>query len=196
MGKPEKKTPSPIKPTRASTTTGIRKSYAPKPPRTTLAQRRLETHNSPLAQKLSQMRLTIAPIIHVTTALPAPDYPRTLHLFLLTEPQLDALATYYSQTSPVSHLTHAYPATMNWSHPFLDASDELPGDCKLDKLERLKVKMRMFARFIGMRGAETPGWEYERQIEILGNKVRWEVRREEEEEERRGKVFAGARELK
>lgn len=75
-------------------------------------------------------------------------------------------------------------------------SDELPEDCKLDKLERLKIKMRMFARFVGMRGAETPGWEYERQIEILGNKVRWEVRREEEEEERRGKVFEGPRRLK
>lgn len=47
---------------------------------------------------------------------------------------------------------------------------------------------------MGMRGAETPRWEYERQIEILVNKVRWEVRREEEE--RRGKVFGEPRGLK
>ncbi|EMD66920.1 hypothetical protein COCSADRAFT_282845 [Bipolaris sorokiniana ND90Pr] len=193
MAKPEKKTNPPNQPTQANKTNGITKSY-----HQTLAQRRLRLRNNPgLSQKLTQMRLTIAPIVHVSTSLAAPDFPTTLlSLFLLTEPQLDALAHYYSQTLPSCHLTHAYPGTMNWSQPFLDMSDELPEDCKLDKLERLKIKMRMFARFVGMRGAETPGWEYERQIEILGNKVRWEVRREEEEEERRGKVFEGPRRLK
>ncbi|XP_014556369.1 hypothetical protein COCVIDRAFT_62737, partial [Bipolaris victoriae FI3] len=167
---------------------GISKLYRQNPTQT-LAQRRLQTRlerrvklgNPRLANKISQMRLSIAPIVHATSYDAAPSFPRTLlHLFLLTEPQLDTLATFYSQIPPLTHLTSAYPSTMNWSHPFLDTSDELPDDCKLSKLERVKVKMRMFARFVGMRGAETPRWEYERQIEILGNKVRWEVRREEE----------------
>ena len=137
------------------------------------------------------MRLTIAPIVHVETGLPAPDYPATmLSLFLLTEAQLDALAAYYSQ-SHTSHLTLQYPCTIDWQQPFLDTSEALAEDCKLDDLERLKVKMRMFARFIGMRGAETPGWEYERQIEILGNKVRRSVREEAEEEAGLRKFWTG-----
>ncbi|KAJ5026368.1 hypothetical protein J3E72DRAFT_192143 [Bipolaris maydis] len=202
MSKQEKKTKAPNQPRRASTKNGITKSYYHQP----LGLHRLKTRNKSnnnnnpsLSQKLAQMRLTIFPIVHASTALPAPDFPPTLlSLFLLTERQLDALAAYYSQTAGACHLRHAYPATMNWSHPFLDTSEELPGDCKLDALERLKVKMRMFARFVGMRGADTPRWEYERQIEILGNRVRWEVRRGEEEEEgkRRGKVFGGPRRLR
>jgi hypothetical protein len=39
----------------------------------------------------------------------------------------------------------------------------------------------MFARFIGMRGTEMPEWECERQIEILGKRIGWEVKTEEEE---------------
>ncbi|KAA8616682.1 hypothetical protein PtrSN002B_006608 [Pyrenophora tritici-repentis] len=151
----------------------------------------LSTRNPALAQKISQMRLTIAPIVHVETGLPAPDYPRNmLSLFLLTEPQLDALAAYYSQ-SHISALTYQYPATMNWQQPFLEKGENLAEDCKLDDLERLKVKMRMFARFIGMRGAETPEWEYERQIEILGNKVKRSVRGEEEHGVALKKFFGG-----
>lgn len=78
---------------------------------------------------------------------------------------------------------------MNWAHPFLDRCEGLPDDCRLDDVEGLRVKMRMFARFIGMRGAETPTWEYERQMEILGNKIRWSVREEEERAER--KAYSG-----
>lgn len=74
---------------------------------------------------------------------------------------------------------------MNWSHPFLDTDKTLPASCRLGDLERLKVKMRMFARFIGLRGADTPVWEYERQVQILGEKVKWRVRMEEGEEQRR-----------
>lgn len=80
---------------------------------------------------------------------------------------------------------------MNWTHPFLNADKTLPAECRLDDLERLKVKMRMFARFIGLRGAETPVWEYERQVHILGEKARWSVRMEEGEEQRR-KAFERA----
>ncbi|KAF2468247.1 uncharacterized protein BDR25DRAFT_335621 [Lindgomyces ingoldianus] len=126
--------------------------------------------NPELAVKISQMRLTIAPIVHVLTGQPHPEFPSTmLGLFLLTEDQLDAMARYYSQLAPDAH-TFSYPQYMDWSKPFL--SKPKPGDtedesCRLSDYERLKIKMRMFARFIGMRGAETPQWEYERQIELL-----------------------------
>jgi hypothetical protein len=140
---------------------------------------RLSGRNPALVHKISEMRLTIAPIVHVETGKPAPDFPSTmLHLFLLTEAQLDALASYYSQTH-TTDLTHQYPQTMNWQQPFLDTSETLPENCKLAELERLKIKMRMFARFIGMRGADTPRWEYDRQIEILRNKIQRNVSEEE-----------------
>ena len=136
--------------------------------------------NPELVEKISQMRLTIAPIVHVETGLPPPDFPETmLSLFLLTEPQLDAMARYYNQSSPTA-LTFAYPAVMEWNKAFLSDDPSLPEECRLSGLERLKIKMRMFARFIGMRGTEMPEWECERQMEILGNRVGWEVRRDEE----------------
>ncbi|KAL6712059.1 hypothetical protein ACN47E_003102 [Coniothyrium glycines] len=163
---------------RMSTHRGISKADKP---RSRLIERRLPLHvrNPALAKKVSEMHLTIAPILHIKTGLPAPDYPNTmLSLFLLTESQLDALAHYYSQTSP-SQNTHQYPQTMNWSQPFLDRDPSLPANCRLSDLERLKIKMRMFARFIGMRGAETPVWEYERQVEILEHKIARSVREEE-----------------
>ncbi|KAF1836695.1 hypothetical protein BDW02DRAFT_596195 [Decorospora gaudefroyi] len=149
----------------------------------------LSERNPALAEKISQMRLTIAPIVHVETGKPASEFPCTmLDLFCLTESQLDALATYYSQTC-ISELTHQYPQTMNWEQPFLNTDDTLPKNCQLDDLERLKVKMRMFARFIGMRGADTPTWEYERQVEILRNKIQFMVQQEEDKALR--KVYWG-----
>jgi hypothetical protein len=151
----------------------------------------LSIRNPELALKISQMRLTIAPIIHVVTGQPAPDYPSTmLQLFTLTEAQLDALADYYSQSHTPTQLTYQYPQTMDWNKPFLQHSPDLPEDCNLSEIERLKVKMRMFARFIGMRGADTPRWEYERQVEILGNKI-GRVVREEDEETLRNKMYRG-----
>ncbi|KAF9699549.1 hypothetical protein EKO04_002234 [Ascochyta lentis] len=154
-------------------------------------RRSLSERNPELATKIAQMRLTIAPIVHVVTGQPAPDFPRTmLCLFTLTEAQLDALAQYYSQSHTPTELTYRYPQTMEWSKPFLATDATLPEDCKLSEMERLKIKMRMFARFIGMRGADTPRWEYERQVEILGNKIA-RVVREEEEESIRNKAYRG-----
>ncbi|KAF1944148.1 hypothetical protein EJ02DRAFT_341634 [Clathrospora elynae] len=141
----------------------------------------LSDRNPQLALKITQMRLTIAPIVHVETGRPALEFPQTmLNLFLLTEAQLDALATFYSQAGTPTVLTHQYPQTMNWQQPFLNHEPTLPENCRLDELERLKIKMRMFARFIGMRGADTPGWEYERQLEILRNKIERSIQEEEE----------------
>ncbi|KAF2831458.1 hypothetical protein CC86DRAFT_391038 [Ophiobolus disseminans] len=148
----------------------------------------LAKRNPALALKVDQMRLTIAPIVHVETGLPAADFPETmLNLFLLTEEQLDQFAHYYSQSMPCS-LTHQYPQTMDWSKPFLCHDASLPANCKLDDLERIKIKMRMFARFIGMKGTETPKWEYERQVEILRNKIAKSI---EEEEMCLRKVYMG-----
>ncbi|KAF2132647.1 hypothetical protein P153DRAFT_283013 [Dothidotthia symphoricarpi CBS 119687] len=158
-----------------SLTAGISKpNKRPRTPRRPLSQR-----NPALALKVSQMRLAIAPIVHVLSGQPAPDFPPSmLHLFLLTEPQLDRLARFYSQAE-LSELTHQYPQTMDWDRPFLSTDPALPENCRLADLERLKIKMRMFARFIGMRGADTPTWEYERQVEILGNMIGRSVRDEE-----------------
>ena len=75
---------------------------------------------------------------------------------------------------------------MDWAQPFLDHDAALPENCQLGELERLKVKMRMFARFIGMRGADTPRWEYERQVEILRNKIERSVVQEENEKKKFG----------
>jgi hypothetical protein len=150
----------------------------------------LSCRNPEFLDKISQMRLIIAPIVHVQNGLPGPNFPPTmLNLFLLTEAQLDHLAHYYSQTTPDA-FTHQYPQTMDWSKPFLEKDSTLPENCKLSELERVKIKMRMFARFIGMRGAETPKWEYERQVEILSNKIARSVEEEDEERSLR-KVYLG-----
>jgi hypothetical protein len=138
------------------------------------------TRNPALAQKISQMRLKIAPIVHVQSGIPPPQFPSTiLELFLLTEDQLDAMARYYSQSTP-SALTHCYPQTMDWNKSLLTKGKSIPEECKLSDYERLKVKMRMFARFIGMRGAETPSWEFERQVEILKAKIDQSIEEEDE----------------
>jgi hypothetical protein len=154
----------------------------------------LAKRNLALADKIQQMRLTIAPIVHVDTGIAPPQFPPTmLHLFLLTESQLDSMAEYYSQTAldptPTS-LTFAYPQTMNWNKSFLSREPALPENCKLSDLERLRVKMRMFAGFLGMRGAETPRWEIERQVEILRAKIELSVR-EEDQKRAKGKMFGG-----
>jgi hypothetical protein len=175
---------------RMSDTSGISKANRPM---STIIQRRrakmsLSSRNPELAEKISQMRLTIAPIVHIESGLPDPEFPPTmLSLFLLTEDQLDALAHFYSQSTPDA-LTHQYPQTMDWSKPFLEKDSTLPENCRLNELERVKVKMRMFARFIGMKGAETPKWEYERQVEILSNKI---ARSVEEEERSLRKAWLG-----
>jgi hypothetical protein len=149
------------------------------------------TRNPALAQKISQMRLNIAPIVHVESGIPPPQFPSTmLELFLLTEDQLDAMARYYSQSTP-SALTHCYPQTMDWNKPFLTKSESIPEECRLSDYERLKVKMRMFAKFIGMRGAETPNWEFERQVEILKANIDRSIEEEERQLMGRRKFYGG-----
>jgi hypothetical protein len=112
-----------------------------------------------------------------------------LELFLLTEDQLDAMARYYSQSTP-SALTHCYPQTMDWDNPFLAKDESIPAACRLSDHERLKVKMRMFAKFIGLR-AEIPSWEHERQVEILKANVHRSIEEEEERQLVARKKFYG-----
>jgi hypothetical protein len=137
--------------------------------------------NPELSEKISQMRLTLAPLVHTETCQPPPDFPTTLlQLFLLTEEQLDIMARFYSQSTP-SALTTSYPSTMNWNKEFLakpTTYTNVPDDCRLTNIERHMIKMRMFAKFIGMRGAETPTWEYERQIEILEAQIKRSIEEE------------------
>ncbi|ORY09454.1 hypothetical protein BCR34DRAFT_487227 [Clohesyomyces aquaticus] len=148
--------------------------------------------NPKLAAKIAQMRLTIAPIVHVLSGQSPPEFPSTmLELFLLTEDQLDAMAHYYSQVTP-DGFTFNYPQTMDWNRPLLGKPE--PGEigderCRLSDYERLRIKMRMFARFIGMRGADTPQWEYERHIEILKARINKSV--EEEERLQTRKMYGG-----
>ena len=149
------------------------------------------TRNPALAQKISQMRLNIAPIVHAESGIPPPQFPSTmLELFLLTEDQLDAMARYYSQSTPGA-LTHCYPQTMDWNKPFLAKGESIPEECRLSDYERLKVKMRMFAKFIGMRGAETPSWELERQVEILKANIDRSIEEEERQLMGRRKFYGG-----
>jgi hypothetical protein len=138
------------------------------------------TRNPELQKKIDEMRLTIAPIVHVETGIAPPQFPHTmLNLFLLTEDELDSMAQYYSQVTP-SPQTYQYPQTMDWNRSILaKPRPGEPRDCALSDYERLRIKMRMFARFIGMRGAETPMWEYERQVELLQRKVERQVEEEE-----------------
>jgi hypothetical protein len=148
------------------------------------------TRSPSLVQKISQMRLKIAPIVHVETGHPPPQFPFTmLQLFLLTEDQLDAMARYYSQSAP-SALTHCYPQTMDWNSPFLTKDESIPPVCRLSDFERLKVKMRMFAKFIGLR-AETPNWERERQVEILKANIARSIDEEERQLVGRQKFYGG-----
>ncbi|KAF2270628.1 hypothetical protein CC78DRAFT_137792 [Lojkania enalia] len=138
--------------------------------------------NLELATKIEHMRLNIAPIVHVETGIPPVEFPSTmLQFFLLTEDQLDAMAHYYEQSTPGPN-TYDYPQTMDWNKPFLSRPKEdqkAEEGCGFSDFERLRIKMRIFARFIGMSGAETPRWEYERQIEILKNRINKSIEAEE-----------------
>ncbi|KAF2199646.1 hypothetical protein GQ43DRAFT_375743, partial [Delitschia confertaspora ATCC 74209] len=111
-----------------------------------------------------------------------------LQLFLLTEDQLDRMAHYYHQSTP-NHYTYKYPVTMGWDPDFLEKPKSREeggeGEFRLNDLERLQIKMRKFAKFIGMRGAETPMWEAERQIQVLVCRVKSVTQEEEEMRERK-----------
>ncbi|KAK3335530.1 hypothetical protein B0T19DRAFT_10857 [Cercophora scortea] len=111
----------------------------PKPTTQSFGTRRAALHPSFLA-KLHELRLPLYPLVSETTLTSHPSFPRTrLAFWLLTEPELDALAHFYHQSTPCEW-THRYPMPVHWPRAGL----------------RIEDKRRKFGRFIGMRGMESP----------------------------------------
>lgn len=76
-----------------------------------------------------------------------------------------------------------YPQTMSWDSEFLcrPAEDEAvsENEFRLSDVDRLAIKRRKFAKFIGMRGAETPVWEIEFHLRVIGDRIRRGLEEEE-----------------
>lgn len=73
---------------------------------------------------------------------------------------------------------------MNWDRDFLAVpnmlmSREEQETCLPDE-ERLAIKRRMFGKFIGLRGCDTPLQEMEKRVKFLEATVEREMRRERE----------------
>jgi hypothetical protein len=72
-----------------------------------------------LASRIAHLKLHLAPLVPLPTGNPHPDFPQTLlNYHMLTEDQLDSIASYYHQSTP-SIWTHQYPACMNWDKEML-----------------------------------------------------------------------------
>ncbi|KAK5134639.1 hypothetical protein LTR08_006295 [Meristemomyces frigidus] len=75
--------------------------------------------NKTLTQKIATLQLKLAPLVPLPSGPPHPSFPKTLMAFhLLTEDELDSIATYYHQSTPGPWSNH-YPASMNWDKEFL-----------------------------------------------------------------------------
>ncbi|EKG17679.1 hypothetical protein MPH_05128 [Macrophomina phaseolina MS6] len=110
---------------------------------------KLDKSSDAFTEKLNQMRLKIMPIHPLPGGAPSSAFPTTLLEFhLLTEEQLDSMASYYSQ-SVRNEWTDRYPCVMGWDDDFF-------ADPALSDNDRVKIKLRKFGKFIGLRGCETP----------------------------------------
>ncbi|KAI1489744.1 hypothetical protein F5X96DRAFT_670410 [Biscogniauxia mediterranea] len=108
-------------------------------PTSMLGQRRA-AKNAAFREKLQQMALPLAPLVQLTTGEVHAAFPRTLlNFWLLTDPELEALAHFYHQRTPGRYTFH-YPC------PIAAWSSDLP----------LEEKRRKIGRFIGLRGCQTP----------------------------------------
>ncbi|KEQ92039.1 hypothetical protein AUEXF2481DRAFT_91639 [Aureobasidium subglaciale EXF-2481] len=77
------------------------------------------TKKDQLASKIAHLKLRLAPLVPLPAGSPHPDFPRTLlDYHLLTEEQLDGIASYYHQSTP-GIWTYQYPACMNWDKEML-----------------------------------------------------------------------------
>jgi hypothetical protein len=86
----------------------------------------------------------LAPLVSVTTALPAPDFPSTILAYhLLTSDQLDNLAQHYHQVWPPVSETFSYPL-------------RIPAWVGTEQEVEVVTKRRRFGRFIGLQGCESP----------------------------------------
>ncbi|KAK1830073.1 hypothetical protein QBC39DRAFT_383669 [Podospora conica] len=115
------------------------------------------------AQKLAHLRLPLAPLVQLTSGQIHPRFPSTLlHFWLLTDGELESLASFYHQRSP-SPWTDRYPCPVPWPRSGLGIED----------------KRRKMGRFIGLRGCESPVnsnvggyWVSERDLEEAARRDR------------------------
>ena len=107
-------------------------------PRPTLSSRRAG-QNGAFGDKLRQMALPLAPLVQLTTGEVHPRFPNTLlNFWLLTDGELESLASFYHQRTPCAWTRH-YPCPVAWG-------SSLP----------LEEKRRRIGKFMGLRGCETP----------------------------------------
>ncbi|KAJ4417770.1 hypothetical protein N0V85_001704 [Neurospora sp. IMI 360204] len=91
------------------------------------------------ASKLRQLALPLAPLVQLTSGTVHPEFPQTLlNFWLLTDDQLDRLASFYHQRTPCQWTAH-YPCPVSW-----------PAGMGIEE------KRRRIGRFIGLRGCESP----------------------------------------
>ncbi|CAK7199607.1 hypothetical protein SEUCBS139899_002290 [Sporothrix eucalyptigena] len=104
-----------------------------------LAVRRMARRPA-LEEKLRHMAQQLHPLVNAGTGAIHPAFPMTIVQFwLLTDDQLNALASFYHQRTPHA-LKECYPCPVYWPRHGLSLED----------------KRRKFGRFIGLRGCETP----------------------------------------
>ncbi|KAL1890408.1 hypothetical protein Sste5346_008235 [Sporothrix stenoceras] len=104
-----------------------------------LAARRIARRPA-LESKLQHMSQKLEWLVNVDNLLPHPSFPgNILQFWLLTDDQLEAMASYYHQRTP-SEYTGCYPCPVSWPRNGLTLED----------------KRRKFGRFIGLRGCQTP----------------------------------------
>ncbi|KKY16922.1 hypothetical protein UCDDS831_g06655 [Diplodia seriata] len=134
------------------------------------------------ARKLAHLRLSIAPIYPLPDGPPHVDFPATMLQFhLLTEAQLDALARYYSQSAP-DEWTGQYPAAMGWDADFL-------ADPALADADRVRIKLRKFGRFVGLRGCDTPVDETVARLRLAEARLEREIELQKDAERARDKLW-------
>ncbi|KAI6372270.1 hypothetical protein MCOR25_003787 [Pyricularia grisea] len=139
---------------------------APPCPATTALGQRRAARNPALAQKLEQMALPLAPLVQLTTGQIHPAFPATLLSFwLLTDDELESLASFYHQRTP-SHLSRFYPCPVSWS-------SDLP----------LEEKRRKLGKFIGLRGCDSPTIILPRSAEELMDEARRNAGAENDDDE-------------
>ena len=73
---------------------------------------------------------------------------------------------------------------MNWDADFLAAPDPSSTekevlDCHLSPADRIQIKRRMLAKFIGFKGCDTPVSEVRRRVRFYDERIRLAVRRQE-----------------
>ncbi len=136
-------------------------------------------HNPDFARKIAHLRLELAPLYSLSRNHIHPDFPRTMLQFnLLTEAELDDLASFYDQSTPTD-LTFMYPACMRWDKEFFTQVKEAQAKGKgLSAEQRMAMKRRMFGKFIGLRGMDTPMVEVETKIRWLEQRMQASIEAE------------------